>query len=107
VNIPVAADTGAKSFLDQLATKTQELAQKIKPELILLSAGFDAHIADPVGGLSLESEHFFEAGKWIAQLANEHCKGRLVSLLEGGYHLQHMPDCVDAHLRGMDAIAPG
>lgn len=103
VNIPVAADTGAKSFLDQLATKTQELAQKIKPELILLSAGFDAHIADPVGGLSLEAEHFFEAGKWIAQLANEHCKGRLVSLLEGGYHLQHMPDCVDAHLRGLDA----
>ncbi|MFN9626113.1 MAG: histone deacetylase, partial [Planctomycetota bacterium] len=53
-----------------------------------------------------ESEHFFEAGKWIAQLANEHCKGRLVSLLEGGYHLQHMPDCVDAHLRGMVATNP-
>lgn len=106
VNIPVAADTGPKSFLDQLANKTQELAQKMKPELILLSAGFDAHIADPVGGLSLESEHFFEAGKWIAQLANEHCKGRLVSLLEGGYHLQHMPDCVDAHLRGMVATNP-
>jgi acetoin utilization deacetylase AcuC-like enzyme len=101
VNIPVPADTGPKSFLDQLATQTEKLAQKIKPDLILLSAGFDAHVADPVGGLSLEAEHYFEAGKWIAGLAREHCQGRLVSLLEGGYHLQHMPECVDAHLRGM------
>ena len=103
VNIPVPADTGPKSFLDQLATQTEKLAQKIKPDLILLSAGFDAHVADPVGGLSLEAEHYFEAGKWIAGLAREHCQGRLVSLLEGGYHLQHMPECVDAHLRGMTA----
>ena len=103
VNIPVPADTGPKSFLDQLATQTEKLAQKIKPDLILLSAGFDAHVADPVGGLSLEAEHYFEAGKWIASLAREHCQGRLVSLLEGGYHLQHMPECVDAHLRGMTA----
>jgi acetoin utilization deacetylase AcuC-like enzyme len=103
VNIPVPADTVPKSFLDQLATQTEKLAQKIKPDLILLSAGFDAHVADPVGGLSLEAEHYFEAGKWIAGLAREHCQGRLVSLLEGGYHLQHMPECVDAHLRGMTA----
>ena len=103
VNIPVPADTGPKSFLDQLATQTEKLAQKIKPDLILLSAGFDAHVADPVGGLSLEAEHYFEAGKWIAGLAREHCQGRLVSLLEGGYHSQHMPECVDAHLRGMTA----
>ncbi|MFM8571819.1 MAG: histone deacetylase [Pirellula sp.] len=101
VNIPVPSDTGPKAFLDQLISKTQELAQKIKPELILLSAGFDAHVADPVGGLSLEAEHYRQAGKWIAGLAKEYCQGRLVSLLEGGYHLQHLPECVDAHLRGM------
>lgn len=104
VNIPVPADTGPKSFLAQLADQTQKLAQQIKPDLILLSAGFDAHIADPVGGLTLEAEHFFEAGKWIASLADEFCKGRIVSLLEGGYHLQQMPECVDAHLRGMTNI---
>jgi acetoin utilization deacetylase AcuC-like enzyme len=101
VNIPVPADTSADSFLDQLATETQKLAQKLKPEMILLSAGFDAHAADPVGGLSLESEHFFQAGKWIASLAREFCQGRLVSMLEGGYHLEHMPQSVDAHLRGL------
>lgn len=104
VNIPVPADTGPKDFLNQLADKTQKLAQKIKPEMILLSAGFDAHQADPVGGLTLEAEHFFEAGKWIASLADEFCKGRVISLLEGGYHLQHMPECVDAHLRGITGI---
>jgi acetoin utilization deacetylase AcuC-like enzyme len=100
VNIPVSAQTGPKSFLDQLATQTEKFATKFKPDLILLSAGFDAHENDPVGGLSLQSEHYFEAGKWIAALAKEHCQGRLVSLLEGGYHLEHLPESLDAHLRG-------
>ena len=100
VNIPVSAQTGPKSFLDQLATQTEKFARKFKPDLILLSAGFDAHENDPVGGLSLQSEHYFEAGKWIAALAKEHCQGRLVSLLEGGYHLEHLPESLDAHLRG-------
>jgi acetoin utilization deacetylase AcuC-like enzyme len=100
VNIPVSAQTGPKSFLDQLATQTEKFATKFKPDLILLSAGFDAHENDPVGGLSLQSENYFEAGKWIAALAKEHCQGRLVSLLEGGYHLEHLPESLDAHLRG-------
>jgi acetoin utilization deacetylase AcuC-like enzyme len=69
--------------------------------MIFLSAGFDAHRADPVGGLTLEAEHYEEAGKWIAQLAADYCEGRLVSLLEGGYHLQRMPESVDAHLAGI------
>ncbi len=107
VNIPVPADTGPNSFIEQLAQGTEKLAQKIKPQLILLSAGFDAHVHDPVGGLSLQAEHFEQATRWITDLANSHCDGRLVSLLEGGYHLDHMPECVDVHLRGLVAdVAP-
>jgi acetoin utilization deacetylase AcuC-like enzyme len=101
VNLPVPATIPPKEFMNRLMDATERLADKLKPELILLSAGFDAHQADPVGGLTLQAEHFQEAGKWIAKLAQKYCGGKLVSLLEGGYHLQHMPECVDAHLTGM------
>ena len=101
LNIPVPADTPAKTFLSLLADGTEKLANKLKPQLVLLSAGFDAHAADPVGGLTLEAEDFEEAGRWIARLAKDHCEGRIVSLLEGGYHLKRMPECVDAHLKGL------
>lgn len=101
VNLPVAADTPAKEFLDRMIDATERFADQLKPQLILLSAGFDAHVADPVGGLTLESEHYEQAGKWIADLARRHCQGRLVSMLEGGYHLKHMPESLDAHLRGL------
>lgn len=104
VNIPVAANTPSKEFLDRMIDTTETFANRLKPQLILLSAGFDAHVADPVGGLTLESEHYEQAGKWIADLARRHCDGRLVSMLEGGYHLKHMPESVDAHLRGLIAV---
>lgn len=101
VNIPVAASTAPDEFLKRLFESSEKLADKMKPDLIMLSAGFDAHRLDPVGGLTLEAEHYRQAGKWIAQLARQHCGGKLVSILEGGYHLKHMPECVDAHLQGM------
>jgi len=106
VNIPVAASIGPVDFLDRLIEGADKLAATFKPDLILLSAGFDAHRLDPVGGLTLEAEHFERAGQWIARLARQHCGGRLVSVLEGGYHLQYMPECVDAHLRGICAASP-
>ncbi len=103
VNIPVAASIAPDEFLKRLFESSEKLANQIKPDLILLSAGFDAHRLDPVGGLTLEAEHYRQAGKWIAQLAGQHCGGKLVSILEGGYHLKHMPECVDAHLQGMSS----
>ena len=101
VNIPVAANVAANEFLKRLYDATEKLANTMKPDLIMLSAGFDAHRNDPVGGLTLETEHYQQAGEWIAQLARQHCGGKLISILEGGYHLKHMPECVDAHLRGI------
>lgn len=105
VNIPVSASTGPTEFLDKLKGEAERLAAKTKPDLIILSAGFDAHRFDPVGGLSLEEEHFEEAGKWASHLAREYTGGRIVSVLEGGYHLEHMPASVDAHLRGLTSQA--
>jgi acetoin utilization deacetylase AcuC-like enzyme len=101
VNIPIAAGTAPDDFLKRLFDASEKLANQMQPELILLSAGFDAHRVDPVGGLTLEAEHFQKAGEWIRNLAQHHCDGKLISILEGGYHLKHMPECVDAHLKGM------
>lgn len=101
LNIPVDAATPPNEFLRRMIDATERFADRIQPQLILVSAGFDAHAADPVGGLTLESEHYEEAGRWVSDLARRHCAGRLVSLLEGGYHLERMPESVDAHLQGL------
>jgi acetoin utilization deacetylase AcuC-like enzyme len=106
VNLPVAMDTPAREFLARLGDGTEGLLGRFRPDFILVSAGFDAHRADPVGGLTLEAEHYEAAGQWIGNLAREWCQGRVVSLLEGGYHLAHLPECVDAHLRGLTARGP-
>ena len=66
---------------------------------MLLSAGFDAHAADPVGSLGLETEDFAALTQMVVQVAETHANGRLVSMLEGGYHIDHLADCVELHLR--------
>src|SRR5262249_25961918 len=86
-NAPVRFGTARKDY-HALFTKTLEkAADKIKPELVLLSAGFDAHAKDPIGSLGLETEDFVDLSKQVLEVAKTHAKGRLVSCLEGGYHL--------------------
>lgn len=73
------------------------------PDLILISAGFDAHVRDPLGGggQSLEAEDFAWATRAIASVANRHAKGRVVSSLEGGYDLQALGSSAVAHVRAL------
>lgn len=73
------------------------------PDLILISAGFDAHVRDPLGGggQSLEAEDFAWATRAIASVANRHAKGRVVSSLEGGYHLEALGSSALAHVRAL------
>ncbi len=100
-NEPVAADITVAQFMDRFQRGLEDMLVRSKPDLILLSAGFDAHRADPVGGLCLMEEDYQALGKIMRQAADAHCDGRLVSLLEGGYHLDHMPTSVVAHLQGI------
>jgi len=97
VNSPVHADISKSKFFDHFERGIDLLAQKMKPQLILLSAGFDAHVKDPVGGLCLEEEDYSELTKITCQLADAYCEGKLISLLEGGYHLDYLPKCVEQH----------
>lgn len=70
---------------------------KFKPELILISAGFDAHKFDPLGGLNLETEDFGTLTKVVKNIANQYAKGRILSLLEGGYNLTALSESAYYH----------
>lgn len=101
-NSPVPADVTKKEFFDQFERGIEQIARKINPQLILLSAGFDAHRKDPVGGLCMEEEDFAQLTRTTCQLADSYCDGRLVSLLEGGYHLDYLPKCVTEHFKALE-----
>ena len=76
----------------------EHLADKIRPELVLISAGFDAHRNDPIGSLGLETEDFGALTQLVRDVADVHAQGRIVSVLEGGYDLRALADCVAVHL---------
>ncbi|MEM6331707.1 MAG: hypothetical protein AAF790_15860, partial [Planctomycetota bacterium] len=83
------------------ARELGDFADRIKPDLVLLSAGFDAHRQDPVGSLDLETEDFADLTTIAMDVAATHAGGRLVSVLEGGYNPPVLGDCVAEHLRVM------
>ena len=103
-NEPVTADITLKDFADRFTRGIEALANRVKPELILLSAGFDAHRADPVGSLCLADEDFGSLTRIVRELAVSHCGGKIVSLLEGGYHLEHLPMSVNSHLSELSKV---
>jgi acetoin utilization deacetylase AcuC-like enzyme len=108
-NIPlrhgVLRDDYRSAFHKGLST----IADRMRPELILISAGFDAHAEDPVGDLGLEVEDFVDLTKLIVDVAETHASGRLVSVLEGGYNIPILAACVAAHLEalGAETLPPG
>jgi acetoin utilization deacetylase AcuC-like enzyme len=98
LNAPVRLGISRHDFLTRFYTVLEKAADKIKPELVLMSAGFDAHVLDPVGGLKLEAEDYAGLTKSVLEVARTHAKGRLVSCLEGGYHLFALAESVQVHL---------
>jgi acetoin utilization deacetylase AcuC-like enzyme len=101
VNLPVEFGTSRDRYLAQFARALETLAAKFKPQLVLLSAGFDAHREDPVGSLGLETEDFEYLTAAVLDTAAAHCEGRIVSVLEGGYNPQRLAECVEVHLAGL------
>jgi acetoin utilization deacetylase AcuC-like enzyme len=106
-NVPIRYGTSRGDYRDLTARAVETVADTFKPELVLVSAGFDAHRLDPIGSLGLETEDFAELTKLALAVARTHAGGRLVSCLEGGYHWQATADSVAAHLRTLlDAPTP-
>jgi acetoin utilization deacetylase AcuC-like enzyme len=98
-NVPVSFGTSRERYLDQFRSGLTRAIQDFKPDLLVISAGFDAHKNDPVGSLGLEVEDFRLMTDEVCRLAAAECDGRVVSCLEGGYDIYALADCVGAHLQ--------
>lgn len=97
-NEPVTYGTSRDEFLARFENTLHKAAEQCRPDLVLISAGFDAHKDDPIGSLGLESEDFGTLTKHVLNVAATHCQGRLVSLLEGGYNHVALAESVKVHL---------
>jgi acetoin utilization deacetylase AcuC-like enzyme len=98
LNVPVTFGTSRHDYLEAFTHGLEEAARRSKPDLILISAGFDAHAADPVGNLGLASEDFTTMTRRVKDVAALYCGGRIVSCLEGGYDLTALGESVALHL---------
>ncbi|MGI9037129.1 MAG: histone deacetylase, partial [Pyrinomonadaceae bacterium] len=98
MNTPVKALTPADQQKRMFESAIGDIRRDFKPDLIMISAGFDAHLSDPLGQLRLENEDFVEMTRAVKQWANEVCGGRVVSALEGGYNLDTLGETVRNHV---------
>jgi acetoin utilization deacetylase AcuC-like enzyme len=101
LNLPIKYGTHRTEQLHAFGDNLQKFAAKIKPQLVLISAGFDSHRLDPVGDLGLETEDFTSLTNMVLDVADAYADGRVVSVLEGGYNPPVLADCVATHLEEM------
>ncbi|QIL21332.1 histone deacetylase family protein [Thermomonas sp. HDW16] len=99
VNAPLPPDADGALFRAAWTSTLLPAVDAFKPQLLLISAGFDAHRRDPLAQLRLETDDFAWISRALAQLANRHSGGRIVSTLEGGYDLQALAESSVAHVR--------
>ncbi|MEM8980251.1 MAG: histone deacetylase family protein [Pseudomonadota bacterium] len=103
VNIPLSANTTGVMYQNIFNTQIAPQVERFKPEMIFISAGFDAHRADPLASIAFTKEDFAWITERICDLADEHCEGRIVSTLEGGYDLDALAASVAAHVTVLEA----
>ena len=101
-NAPLKAGITGKEFLEIFQQKILDPINKFKPEVILISAGFDAHTRDPLASINLESKDFYEITKKIVNLSKVHSNGRIISFLEGGYDLLALSESIKEHLIALE-----
>jgi acetoin utilization deacetylase AcuC-like enzyme len=99
VNVPLSAGSGAAEFRDAVRTRWLPALDDHEPELILVSAGFDAHREDPLAGLAFTEDDYAWVTHELTAVATRHAQGRIVSSLEGGYALGALGRSVVAHVR--------
>lgn len=97
-NRPMPPGTPAAAYLRAFASDMQAIEDEFKPQLVLVSAGFDAHRADPLGGQLLDADDFKELTAIVADVAERHAQGRVISVLEGGYDMDALGASVCRHI---------
>lgn len=98
VNVPLRPGSGSKPFRTAYSDIILPQLRAFAPDLLLISAGFDAHVRDPLCQLEVETDDFAWLSAQLCAVAEEFCAGRLVSTLEGGYDLTALADCARAHV---------
>lgn len=98
INVPLSSGSGDKEYISTFEKILVPAAEKFKPDFILISAGFDAHIEDPLGGMAVTDEGFKTLTKITMDIAEKYCNNKIVSVLEGGYNLRALPKTIAAHL---------
>jgi acetoin utilization deacetylase AcuC-like enzyme len=98
VNAPLAKGDGGAAFRAAFNERILSRLNAFGPDIIIVCAGFDARLHDPLGGLRLVESDFAEVTLRIMEIAARRCRGRVVSLLEGGYRPENLATCVAAHV---------
>jgi acetoin utilization deacetylase AcuC-like enzyme len=100
-NIPLNTGSDGEKFHQVVTEQWLSRIRDFKPDLIFISAGFDAHKDDPIGGLNLDEDDFAWITHQLVDIADEVCAGRIVSSLEGGYNLSALATCALAHVKAL------
>ncbi len=103
INIPLDAGSGGAEFKARMESECMPALEAFKPDMILISAGFDAHKDDPLGGLNWTEDDFAWITRELLGVAERHCKGRVVSMLEGGYNLDALGTSAAVHVKTLIA----
>ncbi|VEG90371.1 histone deacetylase family protein [Legionella spiritensis] len=101
IHLPLSAGTRGNEYRQRFEDTFLSRLQDYNPEILFVSAGFDAHRLDPIGGLNLAEDDYFWLGETLARLANTCCNGRIISTLEGGYHLRALANSTHSYLTGI------
>jgi acetoin utilization deacetylase AcuC-like enzyme len=102
LNRPFAAGAGRDEVLGAFRETLKPAADAFKPDLVIISAGFDSRLDDPLGKFRLSDEDFSELTRLMLEVADKHCGGRVVSVLEGGYNLRGIGPAVTAHVKALE-----
>jgi acetoin utilization deacetylase AcuC-like enzyme len=103
INVPLAAMTDGRGFRAAVERFWMPALESYKPQLVFVSAGFDAHRDDPLAYLKLDDEDYRWVTEKLVEVANRHAEGRVVSTLEGGYNVEALGRCVVEHVRVLSA----
>ncbi|PKO25852.1 MAG: deacetylase [Betaproteobacteria bacterium HGW-Betaproteobacteria-8] len=104
INVPLAAGSSGAEFRAAVTEHWIPALERFKPQLILISAGFDAHREDDMGGLTLQEADYFWVTEVLKDIAKRHAGGRIVSALEGGYALHALGRSVMAHIKSLSEL---
>jgi acetoin utilization deacetylase AcuC-like enzyme len=104
INVPLPAGTDGRNFRDAVEREFAPALEKFAPQMVFVSAGFDAHLDDPLAELRLVREDYVWITRFIKDVAHQHAKDRIVSTLEGGYNLVALADSAVAHVRALAGL---